>query len=50
MQQIGYALVTAMAALYILLAVQAEPVTKVLGFVAAGLLALSVITAIVRGR
>lgn len=41
-------LVIALASLYVLLAIQAEPVTATLGYIAAGLLTLAVITATLR--
>lgn len=50
MKHVGYAFATALSALYFLLAVQAEPVTQTLGYIAGGLLAVSVISAIVKGR
>lgn len=50
MKQVGYLVIIALAALYVLLGVQAEPITGTLAFVAAGLLTLSVTVAIVKGR
>lgn len=46
----GYLMVTMFSALYILLAVQAEPTTATLGFVASGILMLSLVVSIVKGR
>lgn len=48
MKILSHLLVIALASLYILLAVQAEPVTATLGYIAAGLLTLAVITATLR--
>lgn len=50
MKHAGYAMVTALAVLYVLLGSQAEPVTGTLAYVAAGLLTLSVVVAILKGR
>lgn len=50
MKHAGYAMVTGMAVLFFLLAYQAEPVTGTLGYIAGGLMALSVIVAIMKGK
>lgn len=44
----GPLFVILLAALYVLLAVQAEPVTATLGFIAAGLLTLSAVMSVIR--
>jgi hypothetical protein len=41
-------MVTLLASLYILLAIQAEPVTATLGFVAAGMLVLALVVSFLR--
>jgi hypothetical protein len=41
-------LITLLASLYVLLAIQAEPVTATLGFVAAGILALALVVSFLR--
>lgn len=46
----GHLLVIGLASLFVLLAVQAEPVTATLGYVAAGLLAVSVIASSIKGK
>ena len=48
MKIVGYVLVTLLAALYVLLATQAEPVTATLGYIAAGLLTLSLVVSIIK--
>ena len=46
----SYALLTLLATLYVLLAVQAEPVTATLGYIAAGLLMSALIISMVKPR
>jgi predicted membrane protein len=50
MKQISYLIVVMFAALFILLSFQAEPVTATLGFIAAGMLMLSLIASVVKGK
>ena len=46
----SHLLITLFAALFVLLAIQAEPVTATLGFIAAGILTLAVIISVVKPR
>ena len=46
----SHILVTGFAALFVLLAVQAEPITATLGYVAAGLLMVALIISMVKPR
>jgi len=50
MKIVSYIFVTLLAVLYVLLAVQAEPVTATLGYIAAGILVLSLILGSVKNR
>lgn len=50
MAVVSHLLVVALAALYVLLAIQAEPVTATLGYIAAGLLTVAVVTATLRRK
>lgn len=46
----NYSIITLMASLFVLLAIQAEPVTATLGFVCAGILMLALIAGIIRRK
>jgi hypothetical protein len=50
MTVVSYIFATALATLYVLLAVQAEPVTATLGYIAAGLLMAALIISMVKPR
>ncbi len=50
MKHVGYALVTGFSALYVLLGMQAEPVTATLAYIAAGMLMMSVVVSIAKGN
>jgi len=46
----NYVIITLMGSLFVLLAIQAEPVTATLGFVCAGILMLALIAGMVRKK
>lgn len=50
MKIVSYLFITLLATLFVLLAVQAEPVTATLGYIAAGLLMSSLIISMVKPR